>query len=364
MWDAIASMRPRRALSLATFASVFSSYAAAKDFPSALRAFDQMQSLHGIPRDAAALNSLLSAVCREGRADVARDFLRLRRQEVPPDSDSYAILLEGWENEGDAHRAREAFDEMVETVGWDPKNVPAYDSFLCTLLRGSGSGIKDAMKYLDVLKERRCCPGMKFFRVALEELVKAEDARGAVSLWQTIAGRNGCYPDAKMYYSMIKLQCYDDQTDAAMKYLDEMVIYGAFPDAKTYNVLLHYLLKGRKMSDSAAIFDEMVKNEFIPSEENCASAIRVFLDGKDWEMGIKVWKCMVENGYSVEESGNLLVGKLKDFDRLPEACKFAEDMIDRRVKLNSANLSKLRASLLKIGKGNIYDHILRKWKLR
>jgi len=204
---------------------------------------------------------------------------------------------------------------------------------------------------------------MKFFRNALEELVKVDDAKGAATLWETLVGRNGCYPDLKMYTSMISLQCYADRTEAALQYLDEMVVYGAFPDGKTYNVLLQYLLKGKRMRDAAAVFGEMVNNEFVPSEANCASAIRVFLDGGDWEMGIKVWKCMVEHRYPSEESGNEMVLKLNYLDRLPEACKFAEDMIDRRVKLNSANLSRLRASLLKIGKGNIYDHLLRKWKL-
>lgn len=59
--------------------------------------------------------------------------------EVPPDNDSYAILLERWENEGDAQRARNTFDEMVEGVGWDLNNVLAYDSFSLFSLCGLNS---------------------------------------------------------------------------------------------------------------------------------------------------------------------------------------------------------------------------------
>jgi hypothetical protein len=88
----------------------------------------------------------------------------------------------------------------------------------------------------------------------------------------------------------------------------------------------------------------------------------MYLDTRNWDMGMKVWKCMVENGLPpLEECGNMLVLKLKD-DRLPEACKFAEDMIDQGIKFNSATLKKLKQSLQKIKKVEIHDHLLRKWK--
>jgi len=55
------------------------------------------------------------------------------------------------------------------------------------------------------------------------------------------------------------------------------------------------------------------------------------------------------------------VSKLKD-DRLPEACKYAEDMVDQGIKLSSSTLSKLKRCLQKIKKGDIYDDLLRKWE--
>ena len=63
----------------------------------------------------------------------------------------------------------------------------------------------------------------------------------------------------------------------------------------------------------------------------------------------------------LEECGNMLVSKLKD-DRLPEACKYAEDMVDRGIKLSSSTLSKLKRCQQKIKKGDIYDDLPRKWE--
>jgi hypothetical protein len=79
---------------------------------------------------------------------------------------------------------------------------------------------------------------------------------------------------------------------------------------------------------------------------------------------MKVWNCMVTNSLPpLEENGNMLVLKLKD-DMLPEACKYAEDMIDQGIKLNSSTLSKLKQSLAKVKKESIHDRLLTKWKAK
>ncbi|XP_077244013.1 pentatricopeptide repeat-containing protein At5g15010, mitochondrial-like [Tasmannia lanceolata] len=379
MWDAIKSMNNEGLLSLATFASVFSSYVVADRVNEALMTFEVMDQ-YGCPRDIVALNSLLSAICRDGKTSNARDFLDTVKGKIRPDADTYAILLEGWENGGDVASARQTFGEMVILIGWDPENVPAYDSFLNTLLKGSKSpgNIDEAMKFFSIMKENRCYPGLKFLRNVLEEYSKSSNvrdssalwkemvgrfARAASSLWKEIVGRNGCIPDTGMYNSMIALQCHLNNVDMAYRLLDEMVFDGAFPDSQTYNVMLQSLIKSRKLREASVIYNEMVKNECLPDYSNCDSAIRVYLDFGDSDMAIRVWKCMVENDITpLEDSGNSLIVGLRDNVRLSEACKYAEDMINRGIKLNSSTLSKLKASLLKARKGNAYDQLLRKWK--
>ncbi|XP_027158433.1 uncharacterized protein LOC113760059 [Coffea eugenioides] len=60
---------------------------------------------------------------------------------------------------------------------------------------------------------------------------------------------------------------------------------------------------------------------------------------------------MIQNyHYDLEETGNLLVAGLRDGNKLAEAIKYAEDMIERGIKLNSLTVSKLKQSLSKTGK--------------
>ncbi|KAL5208129.1 hypothetical protein ABZP36_032564 [Zizania latifolia] len=365
MWDTVSSMGSQGLLSLATFASVFSSLAA-NPASSPLKAFVELP-LYGMDRDTRALNSLLSALCRASRLDDARAAIPVARAEAGtrPDADSYAILLEGCEAAADPRVAREVFDEMVRVIGFDPTNVPAYDSFLTTLVSsGSSTALMEAMDYLATLHRKRCLPGQKFFRAALSAHLRARQLPGAVALWNDFVGRRGLIPDKEMYSTMIMLQGTLGHAEVIVEYLDDMAFNGVFPDADTYNVVLQFLLKGRKLRAASAIFREMVKNEFWPNEANCSLALGMFLDTRDWDIGIKLWSCMVANGLApLEECGNMLVSKLKE-ERLPEACKYAEDMIDRGIKLSSSTLSKLKQCLVKVNKGHIHDHLLRKWKAR
>ncbi|ONI17450.1 hypothetical protein PRUPE_3G160100 [Prunus persica] len=361
MWDAIKSMRKERLLSLATFASVFSSYVIANRVQEAFMTFEVM-SEYGCPRDIVALNSLLSAICRDGKTSDAVDFLRIAKDKIKPDPDTYAILLEGWENEGNVACARQVFSEMVIEIGWDPSNVPAYDSFLNTLLKGP-DGIREAVKFFETLKDRRCYPGVKFFRLALDECVKNSDSRGAEALWHAMVGIIGFQPDTNMCNLMISLHCREGNPDLAKRMLDDMVYNGAFPNSQTYDMLFKSLIKNRKLKEASILFTEMVKNECVPEHANCNMAVRTFLDLGDPYFAIKVWKCMLENYHSgLEDTGNLLVVGLGDLNRVPEAVKYAEDMIVRGIKLEFSTLSKLKQNLVQARKEYLYDELFRKWK--
>ncbi|KAJ9172999.1 hypothetical protein P3X46_016178 [Hevea brasiliensis] len=360
MWDAIKSMRREGLVSLATFASVFDSYVIAGRVKEAIMTFEVMDQ-YGCPRDVFALNSLLSAICRDGKNVDAVEFLHVARNVIRPDADTYAILLEGWEKEMNVLSARQTFMEMIRDIGWDPVNVPAYDTFLCTLLMDR-DGLDEAIGFLQTMKDRGCCPGMRFFRAALKECSKLIDVRRAGLIWEVMVERNRLMPDTELYNLMITLHCYASNTDVAQRFLDEMVYNGAFPDSLTYNLMFQFLIKSRKLKDASVLFNEMMKNDFIPNQANCSAAVRVYINSEDPYMAIKIWKCMIENYKTdLEETGNLLVAGLWDLRMDPEAVKYAEGMIEKGIKLSSSSLAKLKQSLTRARKDFVYEALLRKW---
>ncbi|XP_077238792.1 uncharacterized protein LOC143879950 [Tasmannia lanceolata] len=361
MWDAIRTMKQENVLSIATFVSVFGSYCMAGKIKEAIMSFDVMDR-YGITQDVVAVNFLLSAICREGQTVTALEFFERIKAKINPDADSFAILLEGWEKEGNVAKAKHTFGEMVIRVGWNSKNVSAYDAFLTTLVRGSQA--EEAIKFLKVMKGKDCLPGMKFFSNALDILIKQNEYTHAFSLWEIMVG-SGLVPTLIMYNAMIALLCNNGDMVSAYRLLDEMVLNGSFPDSLTYNMIFQCVVKNRKVREAASFFTEMTKNEFLPTDSNAAGAIKMFFDGDDPETAIEVWDYMIKNNASPnEESSNALLIGLCDSDRLSDVRRFAEEMLDRGIDLRSATMEKLKIVFSKAGKKESYHRIERRWKSR
>ncbi|EES11123.1 pentatricopeptide repeat-containing protein At1g77360, mitochondrial [Sorghum bicolor] len=364
MWDAIRSMHQEgggRLVSVATFASVFASYCASGNLKDAIAALDVMDR-YGLKPDAVALNSLLSAICRvEGRAQAAHDVFERTKATIPPDADTFAILLEACEKEGNAMRAKSVFGEMVVRVGWDAANVPAYDSFLSTLVRG---GLFDeAFKFLQVMRSKGCLPGIKFFATAVDLVVLKRDYPNAVAIWNLMVSEAGLVPNFSMYNAMIGLYCNAGAMDYALGMLDEMPLNGVFANSVTYNTILEGFIKHCKAREAERFLTEMSKNEQLPTASNCAAAISLFFKEFNPSAAIDVWRCIVEHNITpAEDSAKELIAGLLDFGRLTEVERRADEMIDMRVELSRSTMDNMKRAFAKAQRHQSYDRIARRLK--
>ncbi|KAK1367692.1 Tetratricopeptide repeat-like superfamily protein [Heracleum sosnowskyi] len=362
MWDAVRSMKQESLLSVATFVSIFGSYCAAGRFSEAVMTFDVMER-YGVQPDIVAVNSLLSAICREDNQTVkALEFFEKIKGKIAPDADTFAILLEGWEKEGDVIRAKKTFGEMVIKVGWSQQYMSAYDAFLNTLICGSVAD--EVITFLQVMKSKTCLPGLKFFTNALDILVKNNDSSHAISLWGIMVG-SGLVPNVIMYNAMIGLLCNNDAIADAFRLLDEMVFHGAFPESLTYNMIFQCLIKKKKVPEGGRFFFEMIKNECPPTPSNCADAITMFLHNDDPETGVEIWEYMVKDHIlPLDDSSNALLIGLCDLGRLTEMRRFADKILDKRIKIFESTMGKLKVAFNREGRSTreLYEDLERKWK--
>lgn len=362
MWDCIRSMKQEGLLSMGTFVSVFGSYCAAHRFSEATMSFDVMGK-YGVKSGVVAVNSLLSAICREeNQMTVAMEFYDKVKAKITPDGDTFAILLEGWEKEGNMAKAKTTFGEMVIRNGWSPSNMPAYDAFLTTLVRGGQAD--ETLKFLKVMKGNNCLPGLKFFSTALDILVNRNDSANIVSLWDMMVSC-GMLPNLIMYNVVIGFLCDNNDVDNAFRIFDEMVFTGAFPDSLTYNVIFHCLVRNKKVDEVGRFFVEMVKNEFPPTHSNCAAAIEMLLGNDDPEVAIEIWNFMVENHVlPLEMSANALLVGLCNLHRLSDVRRFAVEMLDRRIVIRESTMEKLKNAFYKEGRSSRdkYDSLSKRWK--
>lgn len=341
---------------------IFGSYCVAGRINEAFMTFDVMER-YGVSPNVVAVNSLLSAICREDNQTLkALEFFEKIKTKIPPDGDSFAILLEGWEKECNVARAKTTFGEMVIRVGWSPQNMSAYDAFLTTLVRGSQSD--EAIKFLQVMKGKNCLPGLKFFSNALDILVKQNDSANAITLWNIMVG-SGLVPNLIMYNAMIGLLCNKNDIENAFQFLDEMPFHAAFPDSLTYNMIFQCLIKNKKVREASRFFFEMIKNECPPTHQNCAAAISMLFDGEDPETAIEIWDYMFKNGISpLDDSSNALLVGFSNMGRLTDLRRFTETMLDQRIVIYDSTRGKIKNAFYKKGRSaqDIYDSLSRKWK--
>uniref|UniRef100_A0ACD5V6P3 Uncharacterized protein n=1 Tax=Avena sativa TaxID=4498 RepID=A0ACD5V6P3_AVESA len=365
MWDAVLSMSQEGGdlLSVATFASMFTSYCARGNFKEAAMAFDVMER-HGVPPDAVALNSLISAMCRQdGGAQAAWETFESYKTKVAPDADTFAILLEAWEKEGNVQRAKSTFGEMIVRVGWDTSNMPAYDAFLSTLVRGDQ--LNEAFSFLQVMRTNGCLPGLKFFAIAIDILIRKGDHVNTIAIWQIMVSDAGLVPNLPMYNAMIGLCCSVGNTDYAFHMLDEMPLNGVFADSVTYNAILEGLIKQHKAREAEAFLAEMSKNEQLPSTSNCAAAIRLFFQEFNPSAAVDVWHCIVEHQITpAEESAKELIAGLLNFSRLTDVKKYTDEMIDMGIELPQSTIENMKRTFGKADKLHTYDQIARRMKRR
>ncbi|KAJ0609124.1 putative tetratricopeptide-like helical domain superfamily, pentacotripeptide-repeat region of PRORP [Helianthus annuus] len=362
MWEAIRSMKQEGVLSLTTFVSVFGSYCEVGKFSEAVMTFDLMK-IYGVEPDVVAVNSLLSAICRdETQTAKAYEFFEKVKTRISPDGDTYAILFEGWEKERDVARAKTLFGEMVVNVGWSSKYTSAYDAFLTTLV--NASQIDEALNFLQVMKGKKCLPGLKFFSNALDSLVQKNDSVNALSLWDTMM-TGELTPTLTMYNTMISLLCNNDEIANAFQLLDNMPYRGVFADSVTYNVVFRCLIKNKKVKEAGKFFTEMIKNEQPPTPANCADAMSLFFDHDDPEMAYEVWAYVKEEGVTpVEDSANALLVGLASLGRLSEFRRNFEKFLKGTVKIYESTMEKLKIACQREGKKacELYDDLDRKWR--
>ncbi|KAL4565186.1 hypothetical protein LXL04_029271 [Taraxacum kok-saghyz] len=364
MWDAIRSMKlDGYVLSLTTFVSVFGSYCEAGRFNEAITAFNMMEK-YGVKPDVVVLNSLLNAICGEDsqKTELAVEFFEKIKTQIPPDADSFAILLQGLEKERNVAKAKTMFGEMVIRVGWSPENMSAYEAFLNTLVQGSESD--EALNFLHVMKGKNCLPGLKFFSKTLDVLNTQNDSSHALSLWE-IMKTSRLIPNLTMYNTMIALLSNNNEIANAYQLLDEMPFNGIFPDSLTYNIIFQSLINNKKVKETGNFFLEMIKNEQPPTPPNCASAISMLFDHDDPEMGFEIWFFMIKDGVSpLDDSANALLLGLASMGRLTELRRYAEQFFHKGIRIYEPTMGKLKFAFQKEGrKGlDVFNDLDWKWR--
>ena len=136
--------------------------------------------LYGCGHDVIAVDCLLNALCRYNKAKTTMKFFSSLKEKVTLDSNTYALLLEGWKNEHNGIQDRTTFWEIIFCIGCLPSNTVAYNAFLSTLI--NGFEIEEALCVLVAVKTNNCLLDLGFFRKTLKTIYERKDMKNSYKI--------------------------------------------------------------------------------------------------------------------------------------------------------------------------------------
>ncbi|KAH7543844.1 hypothetical protein ACOSP7_031345 [Xanthoceras sorbifolium] len=179
----------------------------------------------GVKMSAIAYNTVLDALCKNGKYDEAlRLFDRMMNEHRPPrrmvvNLGSFNVMVDGYCGEGRFEEAIEVFRKMGE--------------YRC---------IPDTLSFNNLI-DQLCKNGM---------LVEAEKIYGEM-------GEKGVNPDEYTYGVLMDTCFNENRIDDGAAYFKKMIDSGLRPNLEVYNRVVDELVKVGKVDEAKSFFDTMVK---------------------------------------------------------------------------------------------------------
>ncbi|KAG8098068.1 hypothetical protein GUJ93_ZPchr0013g34155 [Zizania palustris] len=206
----------------------------------ALAAFHRARQLHCSP-DAQCYNTLIAALCRNGRFKEAR-FL-LDQMERPgarcrPDSYTYTVLISWYCRIGVETGCRKASRRRIYEAG--------------RLFRRMGE------KGLD--------PDVVTYNCLINGLCKTYRVERAHEVFDEML-RRGCTPNRVTYNSFVRYYSVVNEVDKSVKWMREMVLKGhGGVTSSTYTPIIHSLCESGRVSEARQLMIEMAQSGHLPRE--------------------------------------------------------------------------------------------------
>ncbi|KAK3212271.1 hypothetical protein Dsin_016977 [Dipteronia sinensis] len=357
MWDLVNAMRNKRMLNVETFCIMMRKYARAQKVEEAVYTFNVMEK-YDVQPNLAALNGLLSALCKSKNVRNAQEIFDSMKDRFIPDSKTYSILLEGWGKDPNLPKAREIFREMID-VGCNP-DIVTYGIMVDILCKAGR--VDEALGIVKGMDYRVCQPTSFIYSVLVHTYGVENRIEDAVDTFMEMV-RNGIHADAALYNALIGAFCKANKFKNVYRVLDEMDSKSVKPNSRTCNIVLNGLIGRGKTDEAFKVFRRMIK-VCEPDADTYTMMIKMFCERGELEMAFKVWKYMkLKQFIPSMHTFSVLINGLCDKGNVTEACVLLEEMLEKGIQPSNVTFERLRRLLLKEGREDVIKFLQEKMNL-
>ncbi|KAK1287919.1 Pentatricopeptide repeat-containing protein [Acorus calamus] len=286
-WSLLSRMR-RLGLPLSdrTFSILAERYVSAGKPLRAVRALLNMDRTFGRTPTVRSLNTLLDALCKSGRVEMAHRVFRDLKRRFGADAVSYNIIANGWCSVKKTPRAVAVLKEMVES-GFEP-TASTYN----VLLKGyfKAGQVREGWEFFAEMRRRKVCDVVAYTTV-IHGVGLAGDVARARRVFRDMV-REGCEPSVATYNAMIQILCRKDSVENAFFLFDEMVSRGCSPNATTYNAVIRGLCHCGELDRAEGLVGRMVLEGCEPETQTYNVLIRHFCVVGEFERAMGLFERM------------------------------------------------------------------------
>ncbi|KAJ4969058.1 hypothetical protein NE237_015759 [Protea cynaroides] len=323
MWELIEKMVNFGGLiSLATMTKIMRRFAGAGRWKDATETFRGIERF-GMRKDTSAMNLLLDALCKERSVEHAQAAFLEFKNEIPPDSHTFNVLIHGWCRARQMDKAWLTMEEM-ERYGFQPC-VVSYTSLIEAYCWEKD--FRKVYAILDEMQAKGCSPNVVTYTIVMHSRGKAKETREAMEVYERMK-RSGCVPDTSFYNSLIYILSKAGRFKDAHDLYEEMSKSGSTLNVTTYNTMISAACEHSQEEMALKLLQEMEKNLCKPDLKTYAPLLKMSCRKKWMKVLFYLLNDMVKKDVSIElGTYTLLVRGLCQNEKLELACSFFEEMV-------------------------------------
>lgn len=323
MWDFLGEMKNMEGyVTLETMTKIVRRLAKSRKYEDAIEAFKKME-LFGVEKDITAMNMLMDALVKQGSVEHAERVYSDFKDQIPPNSRTYNVLVHGWCRIRQMDKAINTIDEMKKH-GFSPDSV-TYTSLIESYSRERDFRRVEAT--LEEMKKNGLHPSVVTYSVIMTGLSKAKETDKALEVYEEMK-QNNCSPDAAFYSVFINALSQAGRLKDSDAVFEDMSKQGVCPDVATYNTLIQIAAKNLQEEKALNLLRKMEENECRPDLTTYAPLLKMCCILNRMKVLSFLLSHMFRNDVSVDlGTYSLMVNRLCKNGRLDRACSLFEEMV-------------------------------------
>ncbi|XP_074312638.1 pentatricopeptide repeat-containing protein At1g52640, mitochondrial [Silene latifolia] len=344
IWDLLSEMKQCESFDLRPeiFWVIFDAYCRANLPNDAIRAFDRMSDF-GVEQSVNDVEHLLYLLCRRKFVSNGQEFFDKVKGKFDVGVKSYTILVRGWGEIGDSENARKVFDEMLERgLAVD---VPAYNGLLEALC--NGGELDEAYAMFREMGSKGLTPDAFTYSIFIRSYCKRDNVHSVLRVLDRMK-RYNLVPNVFTYNCIIKRLCANEKIEEAYQLLEEMIEAEVIPDSWSYNAIMAFHCDRTEVNRALKLYSKMEQGNCKPDRHTYNMLLKMLIRIGRFDKVEEVWDSMPVRGFypSVSTYAVMIHGFLKKKNKLEEACKYFETMIDEGIPPYPSTLELLRNRLI------------------